>query len=131
MDAAPQQIENKQLKGGKIMPAPIHEPNKHITTAGVRTGKTDPRHWDTLSNGRGISIDVDLKPENLDISKPLVVVTSLVGENNHWATTGGSSVYNLTHEGFTVYVRWIDGGLLNSAFAKDRGWYINWIAMQY
>uniref|UniRef100_UPI0040577942 hypothetical protein n=1 Tax=Candidatus Electronema sp. TaxID=2698783 RepID=UPI0040577942 len=99
----------------------------------VCTGKTEPKDWDTLSNGRGIYVEVDLRNEgfgDIDIN-PISVVTSLGGENNHWATTGASSVYNLTEKGFTVYVRWIDGGPLNREFAKQKGWHINWIAMQY
>lgn len=57
-------------------------------------------------------------------------VTSLGGNNRHWATTGGTSVYLETATGFRVYVRWSDGAALTPAMANSYQWHINWIGME-
>ncbi len=93
-------------------------------------GKTKPTEWKDLSTGRGIYVDVDTSSCNFSSSKPVVYTTTIEGDNNHWATTGATSLYKVTHEGFRVYIRWIDGGPLNAAFAEERGWHINWIGVQ-
>ena len=93
-------------------------------------GQTTPDQWEDISNGRGIYVDVDTSPCNFSANTPVVYTTSLSGDNNHWATTGSTSLYKVTHKGFRVYIRWIDGGALNAAFAKERGWCINWIGVQ-
>jgi hypothetical protein len=97
----------------------------------VHIGRTKPKDWKGLSNGRGIRVDVEIPPGVFLASKPVpVFITSLGGDNNHWATTGASSVYKATHEGFSIYIRWIDGGPLTPEFAEAQGWHINWLGRQ-
>jgi hypothetical protein len=59
-------------------------------TASGRTkaGATD---WRSYPGGNGIFVDVDTSWAGF--SDKVVYITSLGGRTNHWATTGGSSVY--------------------------------------
>ncbi len=93
-------------------------------------GKTKPDQWKDLSNGRGIYVDVDTSSCGFSPSKNIIYTTVLSGDNNHWATTGATSLYKVTHKGFRIYIRWIDGGLLNAAFAEEREWHILWTGVQ-
>ena len=97
----------------------------------VFSGRTKPNAWKGLSNGRGISVEVEIPATVFNATKPVpVFITSIGGDNNHWATTGASSVYKATHTGFRIYLRWIDGGPLDPEFAEAQNWHINWIGRQ-
>ncbi len=96
-----------------------------------RSGSTNPSDWKQVTGGRGIYVDVSIPATVFSASRPLpVYITSIGGDNNHWATTGATSIYKATHTGFRIYVRWIDGGTLTPDFAQERGWHINWIGRQ-
>lgn len=97
----------------------------------VHAGRSKPTDWKQVSNGRGIYVDVDTTVGAFSSSRPCpMYLTSLGGDNNHWATTGATSIYKATHTGFRVYVRWIDGSPLIPEFAEERGWHINWLGRQ-
>jgi hypothetical protein len=97
----------------------------------VFSGRTKPTDWKGLSNGLGIYVNVEIPATVFSASRPVpVFITSIGGDNNHWATTGASSVYKATHTGFRIYIRWIDGGPLIPEFAEEKNWHINWIGRQ-
>jgi len=54
----------------------------------------------------------------------------LHGASNHWATTGGTSVYTPSPTGFRIYIKWSDANPLTPANAQGMGWYIQWIGIQ-
>ena len=108
-----------------------------------RSGRTEPgsTEWKAVTNNMGVSIgiyvDVTVPTvpglSNFDTTKAVpVYITSLGGKNQHWATTGATSIYKATHTGFRVYVRWINGAPLTPDFAndEDRQWHINWVGRQ-
>lgn len=100
-------------------------------TSRTHSGSTSPSDWRQVSNGRGVFVDVQIPGTIFDAARPVpVYVTSISGDNNHWATTGATSIYQATHTGFRVYVRWIDGSALTPDFAQQRNWRINWIGIQ-
>jgi hypothetical protein len=93
----------------------------------VASGRTEPYNtdWQPHQGTTGIYVDIDTSWAGF--TDP-VYVTSLGGETQHWKTTGASSIYNATPEGFRVYVRWADGKPLRPDDANDKGWHINWVA---
>ena len=96
------------------------------------SGASKPSDWQQVDGGRGIFVDVEIPSGIFRTSRPLpVYVASISGDNNHWATTGASSIYQATCTGFRVYVRWIDGSPLTPDFAQQRNWSINWIGIQH
>ncbi len=100
-------------------------------SAKVYSGRTKSDEWKAVSNGCGIYIKVDTTSAGFDTSRPVpVYLTSLVGDNNIWATTGATSIYKPTHTGFRVYIRWIDGGPLTPEFAEGLNWHITWLGRQ-
>jgi hypothetical protein len=84
--------------------------------------------WQQYENNAGVFIDVNT--EGYHFSTTPVYVTALHGTSHHWATTGGSSVYNPTPTGFRVYIRRPDGGSLLVSEAQSLGWHIQWIATE-
>src|SRR5215216_6144549 len=77
----------------------------------IAAGRTQPGlAWQQYENDAGVFIDVDTAGHHFTTTP--VYVTALHGNSSHWATTGGSSVYNPTPTGFRVYIRWSDGGSL-------------------
>jgi hypothetical protein len=100
------------------------------TTAGP-AGEEEPfAGWRQYAGAAGIYIDVGTY---LGFDNP-VYITSLIGDSWHWATTGGNSVYRTPNvplkNGFRIYVRLWDGSPLSPQFAVDKGWRVNWIAVQ-
>lgn len=59
------------------------------------------------------------------------VVSSLAGNSAHWETKGGSSPYDVTATGFTIFVHTDDAAGTTPAIANGAGrvWHINWIAV--
>ena len=60
-------------------------------------------NYDNSCIGRGIYIDVDFSEENFK-TVPMIFPT-LTGTSGHWATTGVTSIYNLSTKGFRIYLR--------------------------
>jgi hypothetical protein len=95
----------------------------------ISAGRTPPGlDWQQYSNNAGVFIDVNT--EGYHFGTTPVYVTALHGRSHHWATTGGSSVYNPTPTGFRVYIRKPDGGSLLVSEAQSLGWHIQWIATE-
>jgi hypothetical protein len=61
--------------------------------AHIAGGRTSPdsTDWQQYSDGNGIFVDADRC--STGFRGEVVYITSLGGRTNHWATTGGSSVY--------------------------------------
>lgn len=76
----------------------------------------------------GIFVDVDTTAAGF-VKTPLYV-TALHGTSSHWATTGGTSVYQPTPTGFRIYVKWSDSSPLTPATANSCGWHIQWIGIE-
>jgi hypothetical protein len=96
-------------------------------------GRTEPGNtdWKQVSNGRGVYVDVDTSDASFDVTKDIpVYITSLGGKNQHWATTGATSIYKATHKRFRVFVRWIDGSAITPEYANEVEWHINWLGRQ-
>jgi hypothetical protein len=94
----------------------------------VFAGRTLPGLGWQVYTGNGIFIDVNTSAAGFTAT-PLYI-TSIHGDQQHWATTGGSSVYNPTPTGFRIYVRWWDGTVLTPAQANSNNWHIQWIGIQ-
>ena len=92
----------------------------------IASGTSDK--WQPYGSNTGIFVEVDTSAARF--SNVPVYITSLLGNNEHWGTTGGSSVYSPTARSFRVYVRWFDGHALTPKIAKDRGWRIGWIGIE-
>jgi hypothetical protein len=108
----------------------INEPAAAIfQTAQVSSGSTPVGNtaWQQFPGGEGIFLNVDTR--SAEFKTTPVYITSLGGNNHHWWTTGATSIYAPTSTGFTVYVRWVNGGPLTPAMANEYGWHINWIAV--
>jgi len=92
----------------------------------IRCGSTTSSAWKKYSSS-GVFVDVDTK--SAGFSSTPTYVASLAGSTHHWATTGGSSIYNPTKDGFRIYVRWADGKPLTPADAKRTGWHVTWVGI--
>ncbi len=80
------------------------------------SGRTNKWIDDPQAPSIGIYVDVDISVLNLK-NTPLAF-TTLTGRSTHWATTGATSVYNMTKDGFKVYLKYSNGGLLTAKIAK-------------
>lgn len=99
----------------------------------VYAGRTEPgnTNWKQVANGRGVYVDVDTSDAGFDETEDVpVYLTSLGGKNQHWATTGATSIYKATHTGFRVFVRWIDSSPITPDYANEVEWHINWLGRQ-
>ena len=83
--------------------------------------------WQQFPGGEGVFVYVDTSSAGFKTTP--IYITSLGGTNAHWATTGATSIYGPTPQGFTVYVRYSTGGPLTPAMANGYEWHINWIAV--
>jgi hypothetical protein len=95
----------------------------------MRAGQTAPgkTDWKQYSTPSGIYVDVDTSEANFTEGE-VVYTASLAGNSNHWATTGGSCIYNPTAKGFRVYVKY--EGAVTPATANNLKWHINWVGVQ-
>ncbi len=64
----------------------------------------------------GIYVDVDISV--LKLKNTPLVFTTITGTTSHWETTGATSVYNMTKDGFRVYLRYSNGSALTVKMAK-------------
>ncbi len=104
------------------------------TALRICCGKTPEgsTNWQPYSGSiEGIYVDIDTSICGFS-STPIYTV-NMHGNSWNWETTGGSSPYNRTNQGFRIYVRFPsdrDGRpSLTPAFANSRGWHIQWIAI--
>jgi hypothetical protein len=96
-----------------------------MATIHIASGSTPPGSTAWVAyTAKGIQLDVNTSAGHFP-STP-VYITSLGGDNSHWATIGATSIYKATPTGFRVYVRWVDYGPLTPAQANSLKWYINW-----
>jgi hypothetical protein len=86
-------------------------------------GRTDPDDTDWVQyNENGVYLDVDTSLCGLET--PLYF-TSLGGDSQHWYTTGATSIYDPTPNGFRVYV---NRPGITVADARSNRWHVNWVA---
>jgi len=90
----------------------------------IVAGKTSPDDWKSY-NGTNTGYYVEVKFEIPREEVP-IVLTSLHGTGCHWMTSGASSVYNLTNEGFSIYVCYPSGISLDGMIGYK--WHIQYIA---
>ncbi|MBS1914178.1 MAG: hypothetical protein JST22_19475 [Bacteroidetes bacterium] len=101
----------------------------------MASGRTQPgaTNWQVYSP-TGIYVDVDITSARFTGTP--VIVTSIGGAGNHWATTGASAIYPVppdllaTATRFRVYLRWVDNSPLTPAQANAFKWHINWVGME-
>ncbi|WP_257448301.1 GON domain-containing protein [Archangium lipolyticum] len=103
----------------EAMPNSVRQPS-------LCTGQTAPgaTSWQQYGSD-GLYLDVDTTA--CGYSAAPLYFTSLGGLDNHWKTTGATSIYLPTATGFRVYV-WYRGNSLTPALANQLGWYLNWRA---
>lgn len=88
-------------------------------------------NWvDYIFNGQLIGIYVDVDTSSAGFTSTPIYITSLGGDAHHWSITGASSIYDAKPTSFRVYLRESDGTALNSQYAKDDHWYIQWIGIE-
>ena len=83
--------------------------------------------WQQYTGPGGSDIYIDVNTSFARFPGPPVYSTILRGTSGHWETTGVTSIYNATANGFRVYVRRPDGRTLTPQEARDNGWYIEWV----
>ena len=102
-----------------------------LTVSKIASGRTQPGATNWQVNGDGVYVDVDTSAAGF--ANTPIYVTSLVGDSNHWGTTGASSIYQATAKGFRVYIRW-DKDYKTTAITPEEAngykWHINWIAIE-
>jgi hypothetical protein len=102
---------------------------KNIIKIGSGETPAGNTNWQPYLGGTtGILVDVDTSAAGFT-STPHYVA-SIAGISSHWATTGGSSIYDPTPTRFRVYVRYSDGGSITPAQANEHKWRISWIGVQ-
>jgi hypothetical protein len=94
-----------------------------MATGSTPAGSTN---WIQFEYGPGIYVDIDAS--SAGFSGTPQYITSLGGNNDHWRTTGATSIYNATNAGFRVYVRNVDDANITPQYANQNGWHINWAA---
>jgi hypothetical protein len=100
-----------------------------VTAGSTPKGQTAWQAYIVNGIPRGIFVDVDTSAGSFTTDP--IYVTSLAGNNRHWATSGGSCPYTPTTTGFRIYVRWIDNATPPTPqSANADGWHINWIAYE-
>eukprot|EP01025_Chloroclados_australasicus_P024298 TRINITY_DN24411_c0_g1_i1.p2 TRINITY_DN24411_c0_g1~~TRINITY_DN24411_c0_g1_i1.p2 ORF type:complete len:123 (-),score=5.16 TRINITY_DN24411_c0_g1_i1:349-717(-) len=83
-------------------------------------------------NPVGITLTIDIT--KCGFSSVPYLVSSLHGNTRHWVSTGGSEVYDLSPNNFTVYVLYRkEEGPAHSLTPQEANawcWHIQWIALQ-
>jgi hypothetical protein len=99
-----------------------------IQSSLIARGSTPPANtaWQAYGT-EGIFVDVDTSSAGFRTTP--IYITSLGGLGYHWETTGATSIYTPTPQGFTVYIRFAPARLITPALANEYGWHINWIAV--
>jgi hypothetical protein len=90
------------------------------TNGFIYGGESSCDDWMEYADGPGMFVDVNY--EHLKLESAPHVVTSLHGNSSHWLIPGGSCVYNVSKNGFRVFIQSTD---LNSA--KEYNWRIQYL----
>jgi len=92
----------------------------------IETGYTND--WKVYGT-KGLYVDVDTSKYNF--SDNVIYFTSLSGTSALWRTTGATSIYNPTKDGFRVYLycNYDRDNYLNDA--KQYKWTLHWIGIEY
>jgi hypothetical protein len=103
-----------------------------MATHRIASGRTTPgaTAWQQYAPPANTGVFVDVDTTAGRFSATPVYITSIGGNTSHWATTGATSIYSATANGFRVYVRWANGSPLTPAQANGFQWHINWIGME-
>ena len=97
------------------------------------------QNWQDYIDGNGImrGVYLDIDTSAAGFSDTPAYVSAIGGDAWHYATTGGSAIYNPTATTFRVYVRWSSNDVgpnppnpPDSVLAKKYNWYISWIGWQ-
>jgi hypothetical protein len=99
-----------------------------MNTQKIGSGRTPvgATNWQPYHGGTtGIYVDVDTRGAGF-VGSP-VYVASIAGRSNHWATTGGSAIYDPSSSGFRIYIRYSDGSPITPADANSNQWHITWM----
>jgi len=75
------------------------------------------------------SIYLDVDTSNYGFSDNVMYFANLIGTSSHWETTGATSIYNPSKNGFRVYLNYSDTDILETA--KKNKWTINWVGVEY
>ena len=92
----------------------------------IETGYSN--NW-KIYDSKGLYIDIDTS--NYNFSDNVIYFTSLSGNGHLWKTTGTTSIYNPTKNGFRVYLycNYDSNDYLNDA--KQYNWILHWIGIEY
>ena len=101
-------------------PSPNNEESRVLCKGQTTPGNTN---WIPYVTSDGLYVDVDTSACGLTDAP--AYITSLGGSSEHFALTGGSSVYAASPTKFTVYIRFTSGAALSKAYANARSWHIN------
>lgn len=97
--------------------------------ARVCTGTTAANAWKPYGDPeKSCQIQVDVDTSACKFSGVPKYVSALVGNTNHWTTTGGSAPYVPTAKGFQIFVH-AGATCVTPKNAQDNGWHIEWIAV--
>ena len=87
------------------------------------TGSTN---WQSYGSS-GLYLDVDTS--QCGFTGTPVYITALGGSSSHWSTTGATSIYGATKNGFRVYVKFVNGSGITPQQANNWNWHIEWMAL--
>eukprot|EP01024_Parvocaulis_polyphysoides_P069779 TRINITY_DN856_c0_g1_i6.p2 TRINITY_DN856_c0_g1~~TRINITY_DN856_c0_g1_i6.p2 ORF type:complete len:146 (-),score=14.17 TRINITY_DN856_c0_g1_i6:209-646(-) len=89
-------------------------------------GQTEWKHY----SQKATYVDVDLT--HCGFTATPIVLSSLQGKGSMYVTMGGASPYSVKSTSFRSYIYSYGGtsGMTIEAWAKDRGWYMSYIAIE-
>ena len=102
-----------------------------LTVAKFASGRTQPGATNWQKGDDFIFVDLDTSAAGF--AQTPIYITSIAGSNDHYGTTGASSVYRATATGFRVYIRWekdYKTEVLTPELANSKQWHINWIGFE-
>ena len=100
----------------------------------IVSGSTEPgnTNWEEyVPNGVKLWIDTS----SAEFKETPRYFTSLGGDGYHWSTTGATSIYEASPEGFRIYVYkdpafFQKGEKMGPEYANEKRWHINWLAIE-
>jgi len=92
-----------------------------IASGSTTTGATDWKEY----GKNGIYVDIDTSAAGF--TETPLYFTSIGGNGNHWTTMGATSIYKASPMGFRVYI--YKDINLTPAYANEKQWHINWMAI--
>jgi zinc metalloprotease ZmpB len=138
-DASNADTVNGSISNRRLVPNDNNLAQRDLTASGavgggisikICSGSTTAgsTNWQPYGGNTGIYLDIDTSACKFTTTPRYFA--SLGGNSSHWATTGATSIYSPTPNGFRVYVRWSDGSALTPAQANSFQWHINWLAVE-